>query len=158
MSMRFLALLLLIASSFGRAAQPELLEPEKAFRLAARLAARDAIEVRYVIAPGYYMYRDKFRFAPEPVEAKLAPPELPPGKTKRDEFFGEVETYRSEVTIRVPLESGGREVPLSALIATSQGCADAGVCYLPQVQKVDLRLAVVGGAFVEVAGSDAAAA
>ena len=155
MSMRFLALLLLIASSFGRAAQPELLEPEKAFRLAARLAARDAIEVRYVIAPGYYMYRDKFRFAPEPVEAKLAQPELPPGKTKRDEFFGEVETYRSEVTIRVPLESGS---PLSALIATSQGCADAGVCYLPQEQKVDLRLAVVGGAFVEVAGSGAAAA
>ena len=92
--MRCLPLLLLAASSLGQAAEPDLLEPEKAFRLAARLATHDAIEVRYIIAPGYYMYRDKFRFQPEPAEAVLAPPELPPGKTKRDEFFGEVETYR----------------------------------------------------------------
>jgi thiol:disulfide interchange protein DsbD len=89
----------------------------------------------------------------------LGPPELPPGKMKRDEFFGDVETYRDEVTIRVPLEPGsGRDVPLSALIAASQGCADVGVCYLPQEQKVDLRLAVLGGAFVEPAGTGPAPA
>ena len=156
--MRFLALLLLAASVLGQAAEPELLEPETAFRLAARLATRDSVEVRYVIAPGYYMYRDKFRFEGEPAQAKLGSPELPPGKMKRDEFFGEVETYRDEVTIRVPLEKGSRDVPLSALIAASQGCADVGVCYLPQEQKVDLQLAVLGGAFVEPAGAGPAPA
>jgi thiol:disulfide interchange protein DsbD len=151
--MRFLALLLLVVPVLGQAAESELLDPEKAFRLAARLAAHDAIEVRYTIAPGYYMYRDKFRFQAEPADAKLAPPELPPGKLKRDQFFGDVETYRDEVTIRVPVASGGRDVALTGLIAASQGCADVGVCYLPQEQKVDLRLAVLGGAFVEAAGT-----
>jgi thiol:disulfide interchange protein DsbD len=34
-------------------------------------------------------------------------------------------------------------------MATSQGCADVGVCYLPQDQRVELRLATLGGAFVE---------
>ena len=151
--MRFLVLLLLAVPVFGQAAEPELLEPEKAFRLAARLAARDTIEVRYTITPGYYMYRDKFRFRTEPAEAKLAAPQLPPGKMKRDEFFGDVETYRDEVTIRVALESAGGDVALTGLLATSQGCADVGVCYLPQEQKVDLRQAVIGGAFVEAAGA-----
>jgi thiol:disulfide interchange protein DsbD len=153
-SMRFLPFLLLAAAMLGYAAEPDLLEPEQAFRVGVRLAARDAIEVRYVIAPGYYMYRDKFRFQAEPAEARLGAAELPAGKMRRDEFFGEVETYRDEVTIRLPLASEAG--PVSALVATSQGCADAGVCYLPQEQKVDLRLAVVGGAFVEPARASGA--
>jgi len=150
--MRFLLLLLLLlASSLSHAADPELLEPEKAFRLAARLTAADAIEVRYIIAPGYYMYRDKFRFVLEPAGAKLAEPQLPRGRMKRDPYFGDVETYRDEVTIRVPIESAGGAVASVHLMATSQGCADVGVCYLPQEQKVELRLAALGGAFVDAA-------
>ena len=149
--MRFLFLLLLFALWPAHAAEPELLEPEKAFRLATRLATRDSIEVRYLIAPGYYMYRDKFRFALDSSAAKLAQPQLPRGTMKRDEFFGDVETYRDEVTIRLPLELGSDGAQVLGLVATSQGCADVGVCYLPQDQKVELRLAALGGAFVEAA-------
>ena len=69
----FLALLLAAAAPpvaahhsalhFGGSA-PQLLEPEKAFRFSAQ--ARDgAVEVSFAIADGYYMYRDKFRFAAE---------------------------------------------------------------------------------------------
>jgi thiol:disulfide interchange protein DsbD len=149
--MRFLFLLLLFASWPALAAEPELLEPEKAFRLSARVATRDSIEVRYLIAPGYYMYRDKFRFALDSSAAKLAQPQLPRGTMKRDEFFGDVETYRDEVTIRLPLELGSGGAQVLGMVATSQGCADVGVCYLPQDQKVELRLAALGGAFVEAA-------
>ena len=70
---------------------------------------------------------------------------------KRDEFFGDVETYRDEVTIRLPLELGSGGAQVLGVVATSQGCADVGVCYLPQDQKVELRLAALGGAFVEAA-------
>ncbi|HEX6004007.1 MAG TPA: protein-disulfide reductase DsbD domain-containing protein, partial [Burkholderiales bacterium] len=58
--MRFLIFLLVAIASLARAAEPQLLEPEQAFRFSARIAAPDALEVRYEIAPGYYMYRDKF--------------------------------------------------------------------------------------------------
>jgi thiol:disulfide interchange protein DsbD len=156
--MRFLPLLLLLASWLGHAADPELLEPDKAFRLAARVAEAGAIEVRYVIAPGYYMYRDKFRFALEPADAKLAEPQLPRGKMKRDQFFGDVETYRDGVTIRLPFEAARSDIASLRLVATSQGCADVGVCYLPQDQKVELRLATLGGAFVEAAPGSIGAA
>ncbi|OFZ91187.1 MAG: thiol:disulfide interchange protein [Betaproteobacteria bacterium RIFCSPLOWO2_12_FULL_62_58] len=149
--MRFLLVLLLAAPWFGHAAEPDLLEPEKAFRFAARLARADAIEVRYQIAPGYYMYRDKFRFSVEPAEAKLGTPLLPPGKMKRDEFFGDVETYRGEVKILLPYGLDGRVVPALVLTAISQGCADVGVCYVPQEQKAELQFAAfnpaTGGAF-----------
>jgi len=69
--MRPFLLLILLLSGFAHGAEPELLEPEKAFQFAARIARPDAIEVRYRIAPGYYMYRDKFRFSVAPTEAKL---------------------------------------------------------------------------------------
>ncbi|OGA44405.1 MAG: thiol:disulfide interchange protein [Betaproteobacteria bacterium RIFCSPLOWO2_12_FULL_62_13] len=153
--MRFLLILLLTVPWLAHPAEPDLLEPGKAFQLAARVARADAIEVRYQIAPGYYMYRDKFRFSVEPAAAKLGAPRLPPGKLKRDEFFGEVETYRDEVRLFLPLELDGRAVPALVLTAISQGCADVGVCYVPQEQKVELKLAgfspATGGAFIRPA-------
>ena len=70
----------------------------KAFRFAARLKDARSIEVTYQIAPGYYLYRDKFKFSLAPQDAKPGTPQLPPGKKKKDEFFGEVETYRGDVS------------------------------------------------------------
>lgn len=121
------------------AAEQDLLEPDQAFRFSARVLGPDAIEVRYQIAPGYYLYRDKFKFAVKPADIALAAPELPPGKLKKDEFFGEVETYRGELRIRLPLKSAG--VGQATLTATSQGCADVGVCYVPHDQTARLTFA-----------------
>lgn len=138
--MRFLLTLLLIVSSLGHAATPELLEPEQAFRFAAQLTDANTIEVRYQIAPGYYMYRDKFRFAVEPAEVGISAPQLPPGQIKKDEFFGDVVTYRDEVKIVLSLQNDGKATAIT-LTAVSQGCADVGVCYVPQEQKARLSLA-----------------
>lgn len=139
MTLRWLAILLLLCPGLTRAAEPVLLEPEKAFAFSARVAGPDAIEVRYVIAPGYYMYRDKFRFALEPAALARGDPQLPPGKKKKDEFFGETEVYRDEVNIMLPIQSGGQPERVK-LTAVSQGCADVGVCYVPVEQQAELRL------------------
>jgi len=134
--------LLALAVPAGASGQ-DLLEPDQAFRFSARVLGSDALEVRYQVAPGYYMYRDKFKFAIEPAEVQLGTPELPPGKLRKDEFFGEVETYRGEVRIRLPMKSAG--VGAATLVATSQGCADVGVCYVPHEQTARLTLAAAGG-------------
>jgi thiol:disulfide interchange protein DsbD len=159
--MRFLALLLLVLSWHAQGAEPELLEPEKAFQFAARIADADTIEVRYRIAPGYYMYRDKFRFSAEPAAARLGEPRLPTGKVKSDKFFGDVEVYRDEVKILLPLHSDGKVPPTLLLTAVSQGCADVGVCYVPQEQKAELKFATftpaLGNPFVGAARSPGAA-
>lgn len=140
-------LIILCALGFGaaQAAEPELLEPEKAFLFSARVAGPDAVEVRYVIAKGYYMYRDKFRFTLEPALLAESGPQLPPGKIKKDEFFGETQVYRDEVRILLPLR-GGATVERAALTAVSQGCADVGVCYVPVEQKTELSLISTGAA------------
>jgi thiol:disulfide interchange protein DsbD len=139
--MRLLLTLLLAATPLLHAAEPELLEPEKAFQFAARLQDANSIEVSYRVAPGYYLYRDKFRFSAAPAQVKLGAARIPPGKLKRDEFFGEVETHRGDVRIVVPFEVEGAAVPSLTLTAISQGCADVGVCYTPQEQKAELMLA-----------------
>jgi len=139
-----IALLLLSALSpaYGASAD-ELLEPEKAFRFSARALDAATLEVRYAIADGYYLYRERFRFAAEPASVTLGRPQFPKGQIHEDKFFGKQETYRKEVRIRLPLEAAGAE--RVKLLVTSQGCADVGVCYVPQVQTAELRLASAGG-------------
>jgi thiol:disulfide interchange protein DsbD len=132
-------LLMLFASPAGAANPNDLLEPDQAFRFSARVVAPDAIEVMYQVAPGYYLYREKIKFAVQPATVELGNPDLPPGKLKKDEFFGEVQTYRGEVRVKVPVRNAAGADAIT-LVATSQGCADSGVCYVPHDQKAQLSL------------------
>jgi len=138
MLMRWILAMLLLLSCAARAGEPELLEPEKAFRFSARLLDANQIEVRYEIAPGYYMYRNKFHFSAEPADIALDASNLPPGKIKKDEFFGEVQIYRGDMRFVLPLTIAGESVPRFTLKAVSQGCADLGVCYPPLEQKAEI--------------------
>jgi thiol:disulfide interchange protein DsbD len=124
------------------AAGPKLLEPERAFAYSVQALDDKTVEARFAIADGYYLYRERLHFSVEP-EGVAAPPSLPPGKVKNDEFFGKVETYRGELAVKIALE---QPAPGSKLVvrAESQGCADAGVCYPPQVQNVTVTLPLRG--------------
>ncbi|MGH8711814.1 MAG: protein-disulfide reductase DsbD domain-containing protein, partial [Burkholderiales bacterium] len=137
--MRWLFFLLMLFSLFARSGEPELLEPEKAFRLSAQWVDANNIYVRYQIADGYYLYRDRFRFEVEPEKLSLGKPQMPAGEVHQDQFFGRVETYRGDLIIRLPLRQAGRSQTL-ILKAVAQGCADVGVCYTPLEQKVELKL------------------
>jgi thiol:disulfide interchange protein DsbD len=137
-----LSLLLLAAPSAAQlklgGSADDLLEPEKAFRFAARALDGATVEVTFAIADGYYMYRERFKFAAEGnPQVKLGAADLPPGQKHKDEFFGEVQTYRKSVRILLPVEGEGR----FDLKVTSQGCADVGVCYVPMESTATLRVA-----------------
>jgi thiol:disulfide interchange protein DsbD len=111
-----------------------------AFKPEAKALDDKTVEVRYSIAKGYYLYRDKFRFAAE--GATLGTPVFPAGKQKHDDNFGDVEVYYKTVAIRLPVEAN-QSGPIS-LKVTAQGCADAGVCYPPQEQKLSVTLPAPG--------------
>ena len=116
----------------------DLLPPEKAFRFSARSLDSNAVEVRFDIADGYYLYRQRLRFAAEGNAAvRLGTPELPQGEKHHDQFFGEMETYRRSLLVRIPVEGSGA----FDLKVTSQGCADVGVCYVPMESNAHLTLA-----------------
>jgi thiol:disulfide interchange protein DsbD len=123
----------------------EFLDPEVAFKFSARALDANTLEARWQIADGYYMYRDKFKF--EVAGATLGAPQLPAGKVKEDENFGKVETYRKDVRIALPIQRAPG-VTAVTLKATSQGCADAGLCYTPQTASVSLKLPALAAAAV----------
>jgi thiol:disulfide interchange protein DsbD len=136
---KILALLLCMAGTANAVNPGELLEPEKAFRMSARALDANTVELNFAIADGYYMYRERFRFAADPrAKAKLGAPQFPPGIRKKDEFFGEVEIYRKQVAIRLPVAGAQGALQLTV---TSQGCADVGVCYIPMDSKATVQLA-----------------
>ncbi|MBE0615027.1 MAG: protein-disulfide reductase DsbD [Burkholderiales bacterium] len=137
----FAMLLALFLHGFAHA--QDLLPPEVAFRFSAQAIDANTLEVRYKIADGYYMYRNKFKFAAEPETVKLGGAQFPPGDIHNDEFFGKVETYRKDLRIRLPLTSAA-VVDRIKLAVTSQGCADVGVCYVPQLQTAEIELPAAG--------------
>jgi thiol:disulfide interchange protein DsbD len=138
-----LAMLTLALSSSGEEAEPKLLEPERAFAFSVQAVDDKTVEARFAIASGYYLYREKLKFSVEPA-ALASPPVLPPGGVIDDPFFGSVETYRGQLAVRLPVDGAvpGLKVTVRA---ESQGCADVGVCYPPQVQHVTVALPAPGG-------------
>ena len=147
------ALLLVLLTGWlpSAVAADDFLEPEKAFRFSARALDVANLEVTYAVAPGYYLYREQFKFVA--TGATLGPAVLPAGKVKYDETFQKnVETYRDSVRIIVPVSGSTGDV---RLVATSQGCADAGLCYPPMQSMATLSLAGLSAPAATTPGSTA---
>ena len=143
MLLRALVLGAALLSLNAQAAQKadDFLEPERAFKFAARVLDERSVEVSFDVAPGYYLYREQFRF--EAADAKLGAALIPAGKVKFDETFQKnVETYRDTVRITLPVEQAAQRFRLTV---TSQGCADKGLCYPPMQSAAELSLAGFGG-------------
>ncbi|ELY0532850.1 twin-arginine translocation (TAT) pathway signal sequence domain protein, partial [Escherichia coli] len=127
-----LALLLALPATSAVAQDFELPPVDEVFVLSAQATAPDRIEVRWRIADGYYLYRHRTSVKADAAftGATMA---LPKGKAYRDEFFGDVETYRKELlgTLTGTPAAGASATTLTVKY---QGCADAGVCYPPQTR------------------------
>jgi len=118
------------------------LEPEQAFRLMAVRAENGDIELTYHVAQGHYLYRDRFKLASQGKEIPRTALKWPPGKRQHDSTFGEVVVYRDSVRLLVPSRSlmvADKKQGAVELFVTSQGCADAGICYPPVRQVVTLQ-------------------
>lgn len=143
MTKRFVQALLLLAGLLPLASQAQidaddLLPVERAFALEARADGR-TLELHFDIAEGYYLYRHAFSVEAVGEDADLAEAVIPSGESTVDEFFGETEIYRGEVTVRVPVERAPASGRVVARVGF-QGCADLGVCYPPHRQEVSVRL------------------
>lgn len=133
-------LLALVALTCARA--DDYLDADQAFKLGVELVTDQQVELTFVIAPGYYMYREQFKL--EATDATLGAIAWPAAKRKFDETFGkEVETYRDRLTVRVPVERLTAS-PLRVRL-TGQGCADKGLCYPPMISDLVLGLRGFGG-------------
>lgn len=122
--------------------EDELLEPDKAFPLKVEMQG-DNVEAEWNIADKYYLYRDKIRVSSDTPGISLGEPQLPRGKIKKDEFFGEVEIYRHKIPVSIPILREDSSISELALTIKYQGCADLGVCYPPITKQVTLKLPAI---------------
>ena len=130
-----LLLLGLMVLSVARVSAQDFLDPEKAFVLHAQMISADKISLRFKIAPGYYMYRERFSFELDTTHVKLGEPKMPTGRVKFDQTFNkEMELYFTDAVIELPISAWPKNIATESfkLTANGQGCAEAGLCYPPQ--------------------------
>ena len=136
----FLTTILLLTSSFATADiignQVEFLSPEKAFQPSIKLIENNHLEVSWDIAKGYYLYLGMFEFSVDSPEMKIIKVDMPEGKKKKDEFFGDVDVYYNSTKANIYFDKITGE---TNLILKYQGCADAGLCYPPITKKFPLK-------------------
>src|ERR1700685_3673870 len=114
--------------------ETDFLPPDVAFRVAARIDG-DVVKVRWVIADGYYLYRQKIEVRAESPDLVVSAPKLPPGTVKTDPYLGTQQVYTQQVEAIVPysrIDAGAHPIQIKV---TYQGCAEAGLCY-PPITKV----------------------
>ncbi|KPX31781.1 MULTISPECIES: protein-disulfide reductase DsbD [Pseudomonas syringae group] len=114
----------------------DFLPVRQAFQLSLIETTPESIKLRLVATDGYYLYRHRFQFRTEPADIGLGEAQLPKGEQKHDEYFGDVEVYHGILDIDLPRKPGEQR-PFT-LAVTYQGCADKGLCYPPETERLSI--------------------
>lgn len=117
----------------------DFLPVREAFRLSLVDSSPTSIKLRFANAEGYYLYKHRFQFRTEPADIALGDAQLPAGKHKTDEYFGDVEVYYEVLDVDLPLNNPSNR-PFKLLV-TYQGCADKGLCYPPETETLQIGAA-----------------
>jgi len=116
----------------GAGNQGEFLPVEEAYPLAVEVEGERRLRLVWQMPPGYYLYQHAFRFelvkADETVDLEYT---YPRALEREDEYFGRVQVYYDSVDLEL---QAAAELAGARLAVTSQGCADAGLCYPPRTQ------------------------
>lgn len=150
-ALRWLGLLACLGAGHLALAQ-DFLPPEKAFQVVMQLSPSGELQAEFRVAPGTYLYRERIEARWQGAEQAAEEPiavGLPDGEKKHDPTFDKVmEVYHHDLVGRLPLPASARSDGTLTLVY--QGCADAGLCYPPQTQRMQVALGAQG----EVIGVD----
>ncbi len=137
---------------FGGAAD-DLLPVDEAFVMNARFDGANELVVAWQIAPGYYLYSDKFGFEADG-GLGLGNASLPPGEPHYDENFGDVEVFYDYVEATIPFSRASPdEIPVTVR-GQFQGCRENSICYPPGEQTMALVLPAASEFAVPAGGGD----
>jgi thioredoxin:protein disulfide reductase len=132
------------SSSNLKSRDDDFLPPDQAFRFGAGMERPDAVALTWVIAEGYYLYKERIQVQLDTkgagAEVELGKPLLPQGKPKHDEFFGDTEVYYEILEATLPIARAAGSNGTLNLKITYQGCAEGGLCYNPITKTVALDL------------------
>jgi thioredoxin:protein disulfide reductase len=124
----YIILSLLSASIGSVAIAADFLDPDVAFQQKTQLTTGQAVQLDWVIAPGYNLYKEKLHVVVSDAEivSKLS---LPEAIKKFDNNFNKtVDVYHDKLSVTVPKELLGSKAHIKIQY---QGCSDEGLCYSP---------------------------
>ena len=118
--------------------QSEFLPVREAYQLDGAVTREGQLRLYWRIAEGYYLYQHAFKVVAKGTElTDTLPLDLPPAIAKTDEFFGDVSVYYDEVDLRLSLTGDDGSYTLAV---SYQGCADAGLCYPPETEYLQVNI------------------
>lgn len=127
--------------SGGNEASGGALPVDQAFAFEAIALGPREIGVRFQVAEGYYLYRDKFEFELIGAEGvAIADWFLPPGEPQVDEHFGAVRVFYDLLEFPLTVERHDPAATTVTLVGRYQGCKEAGICYPPTERRVEVEL------------------
>jgi thiol:disulfide interchange protein DsbD len=100
----------------------------------------NTVEVGIRVVPGFYLYKDKISVRSLSDIAQAGRLDLPKGKMKTDEYFGEMEVYLESVLAPLAIARATPEPIDLELELKYQGCAEGGLCYMPQTRVIAISL------------------
>lgn len=109
------------------------LSADKAFAFTTTIDSTRTMSVKWQIAPGYYLYRQRIHFAFTPnLKAQI---HFPQGKIQQDRGHDPYEVYAGDISIPIVFQTEVQKVQLKV---DYQGCSERGFCYPPAHQTVML--------------------
>jgi thiol:disulfide interchange protein DsbD len=109
--------------------KPDFLSAREAFIFTSERLASGGTRLYWQIPDGYYLYQQRLKFEGL---SQAQQPVLPKGEDHHDEYFGQQQVYRQALELTIPASANGQ------IKVSWQGCADAGLCYPPQSQLVNV--------------------
>ena len=94
----------------------------------------------YALSPGYYVYRNKTKITSLSDNARVGQVDMPNGVLHTDEFFGEQIVYYNDMVARATIQRATPEAMNLEVEFEYQGCADEGLCYMPQTVLLSAEL------------------
>ncbi|WP_171263429.1 protein-disulfide reductase DsbD [Acinetobacter silvestris] len=117
LSLCFFSLFTLSSLTF---ANEDFLPPDQAFKFSAESISEKQAQLKWTIAPHYYLYHDQFKVSVNNTPLKLS---LPKGHQKNDPTFGLTEVHYNQVLTQINVQ------PNTNYQVVWQGCAEDGLCY-----------------------------
>lgn len=124
---------------FTEDSSEDFLPVDQAFKVEAGLVDAHHAQLKFIVAPGHYLYRERIQLVlPAGDAAAIA---LPPGETKNDPNFGEQQVFHHDTLADVTFTDAA---PATVQVRY-QGCSEKGLCYPPQIKTLSLS-SVTGAA------------
>ncbi len=101
----------------------------------------NTVELSIQVVPGFYIYKDKISVRSLTETARTGQVDLPPGETKFDESFDEeMDVYHESILAPVSIARATPDAMDVRIEVKYQGCADGGLCYMPQTRVFTVSL------------------